>query len=58
MTDTFHHQTGGWKAHVQGPVDREGTSTITAHVAVLVVLLFATARLRPPAADGLPFRKR
>ena len=30
---------------------------ITPHIAVLVVLLFATARLRPPAADGLPFRK-
>ena len=30
---------------------------ITPHIAVLVVLLFATARLRPPAADGLPYRK-
>ena len=30
---------------------------ITPHIAVLVVLLFATSRLRPPAADGLPFRK-
>ena len=30
---------------------------ITPHIAVLVVLLFATSRLRPPAADGLPYRK-
>lgn len=30
---------------------------ITPHIAVLVVLLFATSRLRQPAADGLPFRK-
>ena len=30
---------------------------ITPHIAVLVVLLFATSRLRAPAADGLPFRK-
>ena len=30
---------------------------IAPHIAVLVVLLFATSRLRPPAADDLPFRK-
>ncbi len=30
---------------------------ITPHIAVLVVLLFFSARLRPPAADGIPYRK-
>ena len=30
---------------------------ITPHIVVLVVLLFATSRLRPPAAAGLPYRK-
>ncbi len=30
---------------------------ITPHIAVLVVLLFGTSRLRPPAADGQPYRK-
>lgn len=30
---------------------------ITPHIVVLVVLLFATSRLRPPASAGLPYRK-
>ena len=30
---------------------------ITPHIAVLVVLLFQTQRLRMPAADGQPYRK-
>lgn len=29
----------------------------TPHLATLLVLAFATQRLRPPAADGLPYRK-
>jgi len=30
---------------------------VTPHVVTLLVLAFATQRLRPPAADGLPYRK-
>jgi ABC-type uncharacterized transport system permease subunit len=30
---------------------------ITPHIAVLVMLIFATQRLRMPAADGQPYRK-
>jgi simple sugar transport system permease protein len=30
---------------------------ITPHIAVLVLLIFATQRLRMPAADGQPYRK-
>jgi len=31
--------------------------TATPYVVTLLVLTFATQRLRPPAADGLPYRK-
>lgn len=30
---------------------------VTPHVAVLIVLIFASQRLRMPAADGQPYRK-
>ena len=31
--------------------------SFTPHITTLLVLAFATQRLRPPAADGLPYRK-
>ena len=46
---------GFWYANSTGVPNQ--LPAITPHIAVLVVLLFATSRLRPPAADGLPFRK-
>ncbi len=46
---------GYWYANSTGVPNQ--LPAITPHIAVLVVLLFATSRLRPPAADGLPFRK-
>ena len=46
---------GFWYANSTGVPNQ--LPAITPHIAVLVVLLFATARLRPPAADGLPYRK-
>jgi simple sugar transport system permease protein len=30
---------------------------MTPYVATLLVLAFASQRLRPPAADGLPYRR-
>ena len=32
-------------------------TTITPYVATLLVLALASQRLRPPAADGLPYRR-
>jgi ABC-type uncharacterized transport system permease subunit len=31
--------------------------SVTPHIVTLLVLAFATQRLRPPAAEGKPYRK-
>jgi len=46
---------GSWYATSE-TVPREFLS-FTPHVVTLLVLAFATQRLRPPAADGVPYRK-
>jgi simple sugar transport system permease protein len=46
----------GWWYGTSDAIPREFLS-FTPHIVTLLVLTFATQRLRPPAADGLPYRK-
>jgi len=46
----------GWWYGTSDAIPREFLS-FTPHIVTLLVLTFATQRLRPPAADGVPYRK-
>ena len=46
-----------WPVYVQTDVVPDDFTTMTPYVATLLVLALASQRLRPPAADGLPYRR-